>query len=264
MSPVFMPSFLHTIRLVLPVFFLAVLPASILLTGCLPGDTVETVSETDERNYQRGKQLLREGRPQEALSAFLNVIEKRRGDAPDSHLEAAELFRTHIEDPVSAIYHYRKYLELSPGTSQSDYVRQLIETAMKEFARTLPAHPLGSDPGRPDILDAVERLKRENVELKQELATVRDERDRLLADVQQSRTARTEAPPPRSPAPARDTERGNNRVKEYTVESGDTLTRISAKVYGTMNRWQDIYEANRDVLPNQDSLRIGMVLQIPE
>lgn len=266
-----MPSFLHMIRLFLPVFFLLAFPAAFLVTGCVPGDAVEVVSETDERNYQRGKQYLREGRPREALSAFLSVIEKRRGDAPDSHLEAGELFRTHIQDPISAIYHYRKYLELSPGTSQADYVRQLIETATKDFTRTLPAHPMGDDPGRPGILEAMEQLKRENVELAQRLTDLRRERDRLAAEVQSSRTAiaaaaREPSPTP-TPAPApvnREPEVSNSRVREYTVESGDTLTRISATVYGTMNRWEDIYEANRDVMRNENSLRPGMVLKIPE
>lgn len=262
-----MRHFLHTIRVALPVFFLALVPGAVI-TGCIPGEAIEAISETDERNYQRGKQLLREGRQQEALSAFLSVIEKRRGEAPDSHLEAGELFRTHIQDPISAIYHYRKYLELSSGTSQADYVRQLIETAMKDFARTLPAHPLGVDPGRPDLLETVERLKRENVELKRELASLRQERDRFAAEAERVRTtasaAAAPAPAPRAAESPRERERANPRVRRYTVQSGDTLTRISTEVYGTMHRWRDIYEANRDILPNENSLRIGMVLEIPE
>lgn len=61
------------------------------------------------------------------------------------------------------------------------------------------------------------------------------------------------------PAPAVS---GNHRT--YTVVSGDTLTRISGKVYGTGSRWNEIFEANRDVLPNENSIKIGMQLRIPE
>lgn len=50
----------------------------------------------------------------------------------------------------------------------------------------------------------------------------------------------------------------------YTVLEGDTLWGISMKLYGTPDRIQAIFEANQDVLPSADALRIGMVLQVPE
>jgi nucleoid-associated protein YgaU len=49
----------------------------------------------------------------------------------------------------------------------------------------------------------------------------------------------------------------------HTVQEGDSLTRISARYYGTPNRWQDIYEANRDVLRGENALRPGQRLRIP-
>ena len=44
---------------------------------------------------------------------------------------------------------------------------------------------------------------------------------------------------------------------------GDTLTKISLEYYGTAARWQAIYQANRDVMPNEASLAIGATLRIP-
>ncbi|MFO7632507.1 MAG: LysM peptidoglycan-binding domain-containing protein [Caldilinea sp.] len=49
----------------------------------------------------------------------------------------------------------------------------------------------------------------------------------------------------------------------YTVQEGDTLWGISMKLYGTPDRIQAIFEANLDVLPSADALRIGMELQVP-
>ena len=49
----------------------------------------------------------------------------------------------------------------------------------------------------------------------------------------------------------------------YTVVAGDTLTRISEKVYGGPDRWMDIYQANRDTLTGPNALRVGQVLRIP-
>ena len=40
----------------------------------------------------------------------------------------------------------------------------------------------------------------------------------------------------------------------HRVVSGDTLTRISSRYYGTPSRWQEIYNANRDKLGSADAL----------
>ncbi len=52
-------------------------------------------------------------------------------------------------------------------------------------------------------------------------------------------------------------------VRFHTVAEGDSLSRISMRYYGTPNRWQEIYNANRDVLQGSAVLRIGMQLRIP-
>lgn len=52
--------------------------------------------------------------------------------------------------------------------------------------------------------------------------------------------------------------------KIYIVEKGDTLQKISDKVYGTTRRWQEIYEANKDVLKSPDKIAPGQKLAIPE
>jgi chromosome segregation ATPase len=49
----------------------------------------------------------------------------------------------------------------------------------------------------------------------------------------------------------------------HIVVEGDSLSRISMRYYGTPNRWQEIYNANRDVLQASSTLRVGMQLRIP-
>lgn len=49
----------------------------------------------------------------------------------------------------------------------------------------------------------------------------------------------------------------------YTVVEGDSLWAISVKLYGTPDRIQALFEANRDILASADDLRVGMVLQAP-
>ena len=47
----------------------------------------------------------------------------------------------------------------------------------------------------------------------------------------------------------------------YTVQSGDTLSKIGSK-YGVS--WQKVFEANRDKLDNPDKIHPGQELTIPQ
>ena len=49
----------------------------------------------------------------------------------------------------------------------------------------------------------------------------------------------------------------------HTVASGDSLSKISKQYYGTAARWNDILQANKDVIRNPDALSLGAKLRIP-
>jgi len=146
-------------------------------SGCGESERFSYASETDEPSYREGTSLLKAGRRQEALTSFLKVIDKRRDDAPESHLEVGLLYAQHINDPLSAIYHFRKYLALRPNSPQAPLVRQRIDAAIRDFARTLPAQPLESGQlQRVDLVATLDRLKQENEALKLQLAEARANR----------------------------------------------------------------------------------------
>ena len=50
---------------------------------------------------------------------------------------------------------------------------------------------------------------------------------------------------------------------KYTVKRGDSLWKISVKIYGDGFRWVDIYKANKIAIKNPGILRTGMLLVIP-
>jgi len=58
-------------------------------------------------------------------------------------------------------------------------------------------------------------------------------------------------------------ESADSLYKEYTVKSGDNLSKISKQFYGTPHRWKKIVEANRDKLGYNNVLKPGMTLSIP-
>lgn len=49
----------------------------------------------------------------------------------------------------------------------------------------------------------------------------------------------------------------------YTVESGDTLSKIAKEHYGNANEYMKIFEANRPMLEDPDKIYPGQVLRIP-
>jgi LysM repeat protein len=52
-------------------------------------------------------------------------------------------------------------------------------------------------------------------------------------------------------------------ARTYTVQAGDTLSKIAKQFYGNANDYNRIFEANRDKLENPDKIRVGQQLAIP-
>jgi nucleoid-associated protein YgaU len=50
----------------------------------------------------------------------------------------------------------------------------------------------------------------------------------------------------------------------YIVKKGDTLQKISNKMFGTTKKWKKIYESNRSVLKSPDRIRAGQKIVIPQ
>ena len=282
---------------------LTVLAFGLAGVGCGSGESLGLSAETDDAAYREGQQLVKQGRPQEALSTFLRVIARRGEASPESHLEAGLIYKQHIKDPITAIYHFRKYLEQQPNSRQAPLVRQQIEAAKRDFGRTLPNQPLDSREVRLDGFDQRERLERENEQLRNELATLRGlsgSAPTSLGSVPRGATAESvdaRLPAPaaadegsaitlapianREPEPSTDFQTPANAAgsrgkalapsaaggRRHTVAAKDSLYAIAKKYYGaaTNARVQALIEANHDVLPAGAStpLKEGMTLKIP-
>ncbi|MBP6508152.1 MAG: LysM peptidoglycan-binding domain-containing protein [Opitutaceae bacterium] len=272
------------------------LALSVLLwgAGCERTSGPPVGAETDDANYRRGQQLVKQGRKQEALAAYLKVIAQRGDAAAESHLDAGLIYMNDIKDHIAAIYHFRKFLELQPNAVQAQNVRGLVDSAKREFARTLPGNPLENQALRLDLMDQVDRLQREVDQLKAELISARNGApaplNRLLVPTD---AATPVIVPPTNPIVVRDSESEDSpitfaplparsaasevapaaiqpqaapvqkNVRRHTVAKGDTLFSLAQRYYSNRSKWRDIFEANRDQLPNENALRLGMELKIP-
>jgi len=52
-------------------------------------------------------------------------------------------------------------------------------------------------------------------------------------------------------------------ARTYTVQPGDSLSKISKQFYGDANMYMKIFEANKDKLADPDKIKAGMDLLIP-
>lgn len=271
------------------------------LAGCGERDRSQLPAETDDPFYVQGKQLQKQSRNTEALNAFLKVID-RRGDnpSPESHLEVGLISLHHTKDPLAAVYHLRRYLKVHPNSKQAPYVLGQIEAARREFAATLPGRPLDDQSVRLGLDEEVRRLRRENEELRAEVAVLRgggvvpaarSPRMISLPPEVQSRPAAPSPPvtavvdatgapvslPPaeapvieRAPAPVRPSvtvpaaPASNPKAaagRSYTVAPKDTLFSIARRHNVSVS---DLLAANRSQLPSASTpLRVGMTLRIP-
>lgn len=50
----------------------------------------------------------------------------------------------------------------------------------------------------------------------------------------------------------------------YTIESGDTLSKIAQRVYGDPQQYDKIFEANREVIQDPDKIYPGQKIRIPQ
>jgi LysM repeat protein len=59
------------------------------------------------------------------------------------------------------------------------------------------------------------------------------------------------------------TSKDEHTLQSYTVEKGDSLSKIAQKVYGKASLWKKIYEANQDHIKDPDLIYPGQVLRLP-
>lgn len=52
-------------------------------------------------------------------------------------------------------------------------------------------------------------------------------------------------------------------MQTYTVQPGDSLSKISQRFYGSANDYLKIFEANRDQLTDPNKIQAGQTLKIP-
>jgi hypothetical protein len=195
--------------------------------------------------FKRGMELTEKQQYVEAALAFRECL-RRSPESQKAHLQLAMLCEDHLNDLPAAIVHFRAYLKTSQDDDMNDSVRQWLTRTERRYFDKLrvvygnpasqppvlgPRPPPVAPPPPPSISEA-------------HAATVP--------------SASAAAPPPSHREPPQIT-----GFEPYVVKSGDSLTRIAKSQLGSEKFWKRIFDANRDVLPSENKLRVGQTLKIP-
>jgi LysM repeat protein len=233
--------------------------------------------------YIRAMKMKQAANYPEAARSLEEFLEKN----PESLLarqEVASLYFDHLDDPYLAAYHYRRCLQSFPPDSEDGQPYQSwVEEAEKRVLAQLKEKY--GDPAADRITELDKRLKEslsETEKLKRFVTTLLKKNRELetAAKVVTSSTVQTASEPAPSPStPSADPIRTESAApgpkpvaapapvpmlpSEYTVQSGDSLMKISRKLYGTSRYHLVLFEANRAVLASPSKLAPGQRLVVP-
>jgi len=273
-----------------PRLFLACV-AALTLAGCNQASADKDPAQTDNPdnpNYKQAQQDLDSNNPQGAVAdyeAALTANPKLAG----AHYELGVIYGSQLNDPISSIYHFKRFLELSPNTNKKDQVQTLIDKEGQDYAASLPN-------AKPQITaDDMNKLTTENAALKKQVddanTTISQLQDKLKQQPAVVAAAAPDAAAPAAPAGPKkalpvdpavaaagnaDTDAaaapaaadaGSGAppagARSYTVVKGDSYWKIAKKMYpgDTKNGVAKIQEANKQTMGKP--LKIGQVLVVP-
>ena len=211
---------------------------SLLFVCGLPG--------CDRIGNSRHGQLTQDADNKSAQGDFeraVNLYEAALDDSPrgaEIHYKLAIIYDDKLNDPVSALHHFKRYVALNPNGPHAKDVKDSIKR---------------------DEVGALTALSGDSVITRAEAARLRNENLTLHKELEARAATRTAF----EKSGANDARKAGSKKggKTYVVQSGDTLVSISRKFYKTPRRWKAILEANKKDIRDPKDLTVGQTLAIP-
>jgi LysM repeat protein len=196
-------------------------------------------------------QLMEDADNKSAQGDFTRAIDLYEAALDDSentrtaevHYKLALLYDDKLNDPVSALHHFKRYLALTPNGPHANEVRNSMK---HDEIAALTA--LSGDSVIPRS-EAVQ-LRNENLNLRKQLET-RTASLRIASEKSQTKDASLKK------------NASKTGDRSYVVQPGDTLFSISRKFYKSSKRWKEIRDANEKNIRDPKKLTAGQTLIIP-
>lgn len=203
----------------------------------------------DRLGNSRSTQLMQDADSKSANGDFARAIDLYEAALDDSprcaevHYKLALLYDDKLNDPVSALYHFKRCLALSPNGPHANEVKKSIKH---------------------DEVAALTALSGDSVIPRSEAAQLRNENLNLRKELE-TRAGSLRSPPEKSQANQATSKKiaSKKADRTYVVRSGDTLFSISREFYKSSKHWKEILEANRKNIRDPKKLTVGETLVIP-
>src|SRR6266487_989924 len=203
----------------------------------------------DRLGGSRYAQLMQDADSKSASGDFqraIDLYEASLDDSPRSaevHYKLALLYDDKLNDPVSALHHFKRYLALSPNGPHANEAKN----SMKH-----------------DEIAALTALSGDSVIPRSEAAQLRNENLNLRKQLE-ARTASLRIGSEKS-----QTKDASSKIiaskkgdRSYVVQPGDTLFSISRKFHKSSKHWKEIRDANEENIHDPKKLTVGQTLIIP-
>ncbi|NLB56127.1 MAG: LysM peptidoglycan-binding domain-containing protein [Lentisphaerae bacterium] len=242
----------------------------VLSSGCKIQGPDREVDELQNPMMKGAREKLKEGDIDGAIKLYREATEMTPPMARP-HFDLATIYDEYKHDYIRAIYHYSRYMEMHPESDKKEMLEKLISDAKIAFATESTTKML---------MDArTEQLQKDNQSLRSQVYELQNKLEHAEADLYSLRQElkKTEQalqekiiaqkpgiePKPQPPA-QKEQEKRLPKNGEYRVQERDTLISIASEVYGNPDKWEIIYEANKDKIKNPNVLRPNQILIIPK
>jgi len=205
---------------------------------------VSGLAGCDRVGNSRYAQLMQDADNKSAQGDFersVNLYEAALDDSPrgaEIHYKLALIYDDKLNDPVSALHHFKRYLALSPNGPHAKDVKNSIKR---------------------DEVGALTALSGDSVITRAEATRLRNENLTLHKQLEEGALSRTAL----EKSERNDARKSKKAGHTYVVQSGDTLVSISRKFYKSPKRWKAILEANKKDIHDPKDLTVGQTLIIP-
>jgi LysM repeat protein len=132
---------------------------SSLLAGC--SQDASQPDDVTNPHYKQAQQDLDNNNPTAAIADYEQALAANPKLA-GAHYELGLIYGDKLSDPVGAIYHFRRYLELAPNSDKSADVKTLIDKETQEFTASQSSSAA-------TVSDDTTKLQADNATLKKQV-----------------------------------------------------------------------------------------------
>jgi len=209
--------------------------AALALAGCEKHDSTREAVDLGDKRAKLGAY-------KEAVRAYESALDGTPKTA-EVHYKLGVLYDDKLKNPLAAIHHYDRYLDLAPVGGRSKEAKTARADCDRRLSLSL------KDGGLMTTAEAA-RLRNENEKLRKDLTELRT-----------NKPTPTPTPHPSGPGAADKVPPG---ARTHLVEKGETLASISFKYYRNRANASIIKAANSHQLGGKDLIKPGMTLIIPQ